>query len=586
MRVALAVPEARPPAADEALSLTGVGEIRRFRASTARTLVLVSASLLATASAQAAPGDLDTSFGVAGMQTTDLGGSEDAAAAAIQQDGKIVVAGRSFRGGGDDFALARYNPDGSLDASFSGDGKVVTDFAGSQSARDLALQPDGKLVVAGDGVIARYNPDGTLDSSFGTSGTQATAFGVGALAIQSDGKLVVTGVSVIARYNADGTPDSSFGAAGGGTVTTGFANADVALTAGGKIVVSGTLESEIALARYNQDGTLDLTFSTPVWWGQDDAAGEVVVQPDGKVVVAASSYGYVVLESYAMILRYNPDGTPDGTFNGPLWAAVPGFAVALQSDGKIVGLTHGMLARFLADGSPDGSFGTPATDLSADVAIQADGKIVIVGSVGFSGEAPSGDFAVARYHGGSASSPPGGTAPTNSSPPTITGTAIEGEELTVSAGAWSGTEIQRTYQWRRCDSAGANCADIASATSATYPLTAADVGRTIRVRETASNAHGAGSADSAATGVVKAKPGVIAGTVLSKNGNAGIPSASVRCGAGYSTTTTTNGGYSIPNVAPGTYSCTASASGYRPSTQRITVPPSGGAVTANFSLRR
>jgi uncharacterized delta-60 repeat protein len=127
--------------------------------------VLVSPSPLATAPAQAAPGDLDPTFGVAGMQTTDLGGSEDAAAAAIQQDGKIVVAGGSFRGGRDDFALARYNPDGSLDASFSGDGKVVTDFGGSQSARDLALQPDGKLVVAGDGVIARYNPDGTLDSS-------------------------------------------------------------------------------------------------------------------------------------------------------------------------------------------------------------------------------------------------------------------------------------------------------------------------------------------------------------------------------------------------------------------------------------
>jgi Carboxypeptidase regulatory-like domain len=85
---------------------------------------------------------------------------------------------------------------------------------------------------------------------------------------------------------------------------------------------------------------------------------------------------------------------------------------------------------------------------------------------------------------------------------------------------------------------------------------------------------------------VKAKPGVIAGTVVSKDKKAGIPSASVRCGAGYSTTTTTNGGYSIPNVAPGTYSCTASASGYRPSTQSVTVPTSGGTVTANFSLRR
>ena len=288
-------------------------------------LVVLAASLPAIARAQAAPGELDASFGVAGTQTTDFGGSEDAAAAAIQQNGKIVVAGRSFRDGGNDFALARYNPDGSLDASFSGDGKVVTDFGGNESGRDLALQPDGKIVVAGDGVIARYNPDGTPDSSFGTNGSQVTGLG-GAVAIQDDGRLVVLGVSVIARYNADGTPDSSFGAAGDGRVTTGFSNADVALTAGGKIVVSGTLEGEIALARYNSDGTLDVTFLTPVWWGSDEAGGEVVVQPDGKVVVAASSYSYVVLESYAMILRYNPDGTPDGTFNRPLWAASPGFA--------------------------------------------------------------------------------------------------------------------------------------------------------------------------------------------------------------------------------------------------------------------
>lgn len=230
---------------------------------------------------QAAPGDLDASFGVAGMQTTDFGGSEDAAAAAIQQDRKIVVAGGSFRGGGWDCALARYNPDGSLDARFSGDGKVVTDFGGSESGRDLALQPDGKIVVAGDGVIARYNTDGTLDSSFGTDGSKVTGLG-GAVAIQADGKLIVLGVWVIARYNADGTPDGSFGAAGDGRVTTGFSNADVALTAGGKIVVSGTLESEIALARYNQDGTLDVTFSTPVWWGSDEWGGEVVVQPDAR----------------------------------------------------------------------------------------------------------------------------------------------------------------------------------------------------------------------------------------------------------------------------------------------------------------
>ena len=93
-------------------------------------------------------------------------------------------------------------------------------------------------------------------------------------------------------------------------------------------------------------------------------------------------------------------------------------------------------------------------------------------------------------------------------PPAISGTAIEGQTLTANAGAWSGsTPISHSYQWRRCDSAGANCVDIAGATATTYALTAADVGRTIRVRETATNAYGAGSVESAATAVVKAKGG-------------------------------------------------------------------------------
>jgi hypothetical protein len=179
-----------------------------------------------------------------------------------------------------------------------------------------------------------------------------------------------------------------------------------------------------------------------------------------------------------------------------------------------------------------------------------------------------------------------GTAPVNATPPTISGTATEGQTLTVSHGDWTGSpEIQRSYQWRRCGSAGANCVDIGAATAATYTLTAADVGRTLRVRETATNDYGTGSADSAPTAAVKSKPGVIAGTVLSKGPKAGIPSASVSCGAGYSATTTTGGSYSILNVAPGRYSCTASASGYRPSTQTVTVA-SGKTSTTNFNLAR
>jgi len=156
----------------------------------------------------------------------------------------------------------------------------------------------------------------------------------------------------------------------------------------------------------------------------------------------------------------------------------------------------------------------------------------------------------------------------------------------VNAGIWSGSApIDHTYQWRRCDSAGGSCVNIAAATATTHTLTAADVGHTIRVRESATNAYGESSVDSAATAVVKAKAGAIAGTVRRAGTGSPIASASVNCGNGYSATTASNGTYAIPNVAPGGYSCTASAYPYRPSTQTVTVP-SGQTATANFSLVR
>jgi Carboxypeptidase regulatory-like domain len=142
--------------------------------------------------------------------------------------------------------------------------------------------------------------------------------------------------------------------------------------------------------------------------------------------------------------------------------------------------------------------------------------------------------------------------------------------------------IQRTYQWRRCDSAGANCLDIASATDTTYTLTAADIGRTIRVHETATNAYGGDSADSPATATVKVKPGTIAGTVKSSR-KAPIAAATVNCGSAGTATTSATGAYSIANAPPGTYTCTASANGYAPNSQQVKVS-SGQQTTANFSL--
>ena len=478
------------------------------------------------------------------------------------------AAGAVGDGANADFALARYNPNGSLDTSFSGDGKQTTDFGDPHygtdfGAYDVALQPDGNIVAVGrsgngDFALARYDAtDGSLDTSFSGDGKETTDLGGWehgrAVAIQN-GKIVVAGTSLhgadgnfaLARYNPDGSLDTSF--SGDGIQTSDFgvrhdAHA-VAIQADGKIVVAGVSDSDdgnFALARYNDDGTLDPSFSGDGWqttdFGGRDYGHSMALGADGRIVVAGES-----AVDFALA-RYNPDGTLDTSFSG--------------------------------DGKTTTDFG--GLDRAFDLALQPDGKIVAAGT-------HNGTFALARYEGESTS----GTAPTNSAPPTISGTATEGAALAVNppGGTWTGSApIERTYQWRRCDSAGANCVDIGAATAATYTLTAADVGRMIRVRETATNDYGTGSADSAATAVVKAKPGRIAGAVLSKNTKKAIPSASVSCGAGYSATTGTDGSYSIPNAAPGTYSCTASASVYRPSTQTVKVT-SGNTTTANFNLAR
>jgi uncharacterized delta-60 repeat protein len=378
--------------------------VTRLRAVTAATVVVIAASLLSTTAAQAAPGDPDLSFGDGGKTITNLGGADGAEAAAIQEDGKIVVAGGSYDGTDWKFALARYTPDGSIDADFSG-GTVTTAFPGSDSAHDVALQADGKIVAVGGSVIARYTAGGALDTSFAGGGS--TPFGhaetARAVAIQPDGKIVVVGGSLIARYDPDGTLDTSFGG-GDGEVITGSWNADVALAPDGKIVVAGA-GGGIAIARYNADGTFDIGYST-LMWGLDAWAEEVAVKPDGRVLVAAWSYAN--LESYAMILRYNADGTSDPTFSVPIVSGVGAtHTMALQPEGKIVAVDpYGTLARYTSDGRWDASFREQMDAFGGDVEIQADGRIVTVGSVGFNGDGTSGDFGVARYHGGSPDTTP------------------------------------------------------------------------------------------------------------------------------------------------------------------------------------
>lgn len=211
----------------------------------ALTLVALLSCWTVANRTQADAGDLDQTFGTGGRVNTDFMNSFDFAfALAVQPDGKIIAAGESVS----DFALARYNTDGSLDASFGAGGKVTTDFSDTPTLiRDLALQPDGKIIAIGDVnnqtstsfdfALARYNSDGSLDTTFGKGGKVTTDFGnnsadIGiAVALQSDGKIVVTGLVSrngapttqhfgLARYNSDGSLDLSF--ANGGKTSTEF----------------------------------------------------------------------------------------------------------------------------------------------------------------------------------------------------------------------------------------------------------------------------------------------------------------------------------------------------------------------------
>lgn len=405
-------------------------------------------ALAATTLAQ--PGSLDGSFGINGKVTTDLGSNYDQGyAMAIQQDGKILLVGESNL----DFAVVRYNVDGSLDGSFGTGGQVTTDFGTFHDvARAIAIQPDGKLVVAGivginmnaQIALARYSPDGSLDTTFSLDGKVTTAIGTDgafgfSVAIQQDGKIVVSGSAgigsdadlAVVRYNTDGTLDSSF--AVDGIATTDFeAGNDIGFSVltlpAGKIAVAGGsyhgTGHRFALANYNTDGSLDSSFGVGGKAITDFGAGDAVAlsittQVDGKLVVVG--YWQNGTQYDQAMVRYNPDGTLDSSFgvNGKVttdFGTGDAFAesVVLQPDGKIVvsGTSHNgtyrdfALARYNTDGSLDNSFGVggkATTDFGSgedqgwSVALQPDGRIIVAG---YASSGTGTDFAVARYISG------------------------------------------------------------------------------------------------------------------------------------------------------------------------------------------
>lgn len=382
-----------------------------------------------------------------GVVTTRFTYPSGGHAAAIQSDGRIVVVGVC----NGDIALARYNVDGSLDFSFSSDGKLTDDYYSTiENGNSIAVQSDGKILVAGflnngnylkgDYFIRRYNFDGSLDANFGFNGITTTDFGWRSddalkISIQYDNKIVVSGVSngdfSIARYNLNGSLDTSF--SDDGILTTDVSNnssdgvGSAVLQANGKIVAAGWCNNDFAIVRYNTDGSFDTTFSddgiltTDIINNSIDAGESVVLQPDGKIVVLGTVFRDADKADFA-IVRYNEDGSLDTSFSedGKVIIDIASNSydlasgIVLQSDGKILvsgstGSTYSSpnefsVARLNIDGSLDLSFsndgklttdiGNNSYDKSKGILLQIDGKIVVVGTIS---QGDSSDFALVRY---------------------------------------------------------------------------------------------------------------------------------------------------------------------------------------------
>ncbi|MFI3137636.1 MAG: FG-GAP-like repeat-containing protein [Methylococcaceae bacterium] len=422
-------------------------------------------------------GSLDTSFDSDGRLTTVVSnGNNEGYSVAVQADGKILLGGWGFVTTGGDFALVRYNSNGSLDISFDGDGKVTTDLGGYDSGYSVAVQADGKILLGGesyngngyDSALVRYNTNGSLDTSFGNAGKvttdQGSSYGfIHSIAVQADDKILLSGYSnsndlILLRYNSDGSLDTSFD--GDGKVTTDLGGSydygrSITIQADGKILLGGYSNNyhdsngyDFALVRYNNDGSLDTSFDgdgkvTTDLGGSYDMSNSVTVQTDGKILLGGSSGSNYDKKNFALV-RYNNDGSLDASFDG---------------DGKVTTKMGG------------------SDNQGNSVTIQTDGKILLGG---WSGNTDNPDFALVRYNSdgsldtsfnglglGIVNHVPTGTV-------TIAGNAIKGQTLTASNTLADADGLGViSYLWQ------ANGVNVA--TGNIYTLTSNEIGKTVTV---------------------------------------------------------------------------------------------------------
>jgi len=397
----------------------------------------------------AQPGTLDSSFGNNGKVLKPSGGAfYFDHSLVIQTNGKIIVVGTNM----ETITLVRYNTGGALDKNFGKNGTVTADSGSGNTGNAVALQADGKIIIAGTAnhhmILERYKTNGSTDSSFGNNGkvTNNLFDNGNALAIQSDGKIIVAGDAnnsvgnksgfiSVARYNTNGSPDLTFDK--DGTVSTditdppeyfgsGYATS-LAIQSDGKILLAGYNYDEFpqggfVVVRYLSNGKPDNRFGTngqmhKYNYPNDDRCYSIAVLPDNKILLAGYSYGQQQGTGFDFVLlKLKVNGSFDSSFgtNGIVLTDFDnnqdfGHKVLVQPDGKIIVagyadasiVTEFILARYKPNGKPDKSFGDhgkvisylnrPAQAFSA--ALQTDGKIILAGL------AAGGVFALARYKG-------------------------------------------------------------------------------------------------------------------------------------------------------------------------------------------
>ncbi|HEX5886565.1 MAG TPA: PKD domain-containing protein [Pyrinomonadaceae bacterium] len=404
--------------------------------------LILSVSLLSSVPVAALDSELDPSFGGGGGVIADHNEFDQITDILIQPDGKIVATGHSGIFATDaerlDMMVARYNVDGSPDFTFGNNGVITTDVLFDARAMAVALQEDGKIVVAGSGAasfssrfaVVRYNADGSLDTSFGFGGIVTERIGrlsrIMDVAIQSDGYIVVAGeanfssrdtssTATLARFEPSGFLDFTFGVGGvSRPVPAGFTTSpmathnSIALQPDQKIAVAGVCRLntrlEFCLSRYNSDGSLDNTFDGDGLvltsfnsFSSDGVAKDLSLQLDGKLVAVGQSVE-AFSSPVSVLARFNPDGSLDNSFGSNGDGKVIIFEVAqlraeslaLKPNGRIVvaggavffGGRSEMTVTYF---SPDGVIQDLATTsvgehaVATAVAVQPDGRIVVGG---------------------------------------------------------------------------------------------------------------------------------------------------------------------------------------------------------------